>query len=285
MIYFIQSPSTEEGWKDVARLFHDRWNMPHVIGAVDGKHIRITRPRKTGSIYYNYKGYYSIILFAMVDAQYRFVYVDVGAEGKASDSTLWKYSSFNEDISHPNNPLNIPKPSEFPGFRGLLPYYFVGDDAFEMCLSLMKPYPARHLSLPERIFNYRLSRCRRIVENAFGILATRFRILRREIELEPENAKVVVMACIVLHNFLRNRAAAAYTPKEATDWEDRDYRQHKGVWRGEASLDGGAGTAKKNHSTDVKDMRNSLADWCLTKEGQLNYQYDVVLRHEFFFER
>ena len=280
----MQAPSTEEEWKDISQQFHDRWNMPHVLGALDGKHVRISKPRKSGSLYHNYKHFFSIVLFAMVDADYRFVYVDVGAEGRASDSTLWKFSSFNRDIARPANPLGIPAPSPHPGYVGDLPYYFVADDAFEMSLSVMKPFPAANLTLPQRIFNYRLSRCRRIVENAFGILATRFRILRREIEMEPENAAVIVMATVVLHNFLRDKAAAAYIPKEATDWEDRDYQQHKGVWRGEAALPGGEPTVVRNRSAPVKEMRNKLANWVLTKEGELKYQYEVVLRHDFFFE-
>ena len=201
----LQAPKTEKEWKDVSQMFHDRWNLPHVMGALDGKHVRITRPKKTGSLYWNYKNFYSIVLFACVDADYRFLYVDVGAEGRASDSTLWKYSSFNEDLERPDNPLGVPKPTPFPGYRGDLPYYFVADDAFEMSLHLMKPFPSQKLTLAQRIFNYGLSRCRRIVENAFGILSTRFRILRRELEMEPENASSVVMACVVLHNYLREK--------------------------------------------------------------------------------
>ena len=259
--------------------------MPHVIGSLDGKHVRITRPNKSGSLYWNYKHFYSIVLFAMVDADYQFVYVDVGAEGRASDSTLWKYSQLNKDLQDETNPLNIPGPEPFPGYNGLLPWYMVADDAFEMSCSVMKPFPSQDLSMNQRIFNYRLSRARRIVENAFGILATRFRILRREIEMTPEHASEVVMGCIVLHNFLRVNASAAYISRRSTDWEDRDYIQHRGIWRAEAALAGGEATRARNQNRSVKEMRANLANWCLTKEGELGYQYDVVLTHDFFFER
>ena len=269
----------------MSKMYHDRWNMPHVLGSLDGKHIRITKPTKTGSLYYNYKNYFSIVLFALVDADYRFMYVDVGAEGKASDSSLWKDSRFAKDVNDPNNPMHIPSARHFPGYKGRLPFYFIGDDAFQLALNLMKPFPSSDLTMAQRIFNYRLSRCRRIVENAFGILATRFRILRREIEMDPDHAAEVVMACVVLHNFLREKAAAVYTPKEITDWEDKEYQQHKGLWRGEAALEGEDHTQNRNHSWMVKQMRANLAAWCLTKEGELDYQYDVVLKHDFFFER
>lgn len=281
----FQPPSTEEEWLHVSKLFHDRWNMPHVLGALDGKHVRITKPKKSGSEYWNYKNFYSIVLFALVDADYNFLYVDVGAEGRSSDSTIWKFSAFSQDVAKPSNPLGIPPPSEFPGYKGKLPYYFVADDAFEMGLNLMKPFPSAKLTMKQRIFNYRLSRCRRIVENGFGILATRFRILRREIEMEPDNASMVVMACVVLHNYLRVNASAAYIPKQATDWEDKDYAQHRGIWRGEATLPGGLPNTIRNHKQVIKDMRSNLADWCLTKEGELRHQYNVVLRHDFFFAR
>ena len=89
--------------------------MPHLLGALDGKHVRIKKPNKSGSTYYNYKHFFSIVLFALVDADYRFLYVDVGAEGRASDSTLWKYSAFNRDIESEDNPLGIPEATPFPG--------------------------------------------------------------------------------------------------------------------------------------------------------------------------
>ena len=259
--------------------------MPHVLGALDGKHIRITKPNKSGSTYFNYKHFFSIVLFGLVDHQYRFLYVDVGAEGRASDSTLWKYSDFNKDLQHPDNPLEVPEPANLPGYPGKLPFYFVADDAFEMTENVMKPYPTTQLTFTQRIFNYRLSRARRIVENAFGILATRFRILRREIEMSPEHASEVVLACVALHNYLRTEAPEAYIPRPATDWEDKDYRQHAGIWRGEAALPGGLPTTARNRSERVKAQRNNLAAWCTDRAGELEYQYEVILRHDFYFER
>ena len=51
------------------------------------------------------------------------------------------------------------------------------------------------------MFNYRLSRTRRVVENAFGVLSSVFRVLRKPLLLQPERAQVVIMATIRLHNF------------------------------------------------------------------------------------
>ena len=68
----------------------------------------------------------------------------------------------------------------------------------------MRPYPGTQLVEASKVFNYRLSRARRIVENAFGILAARWRIYQRRLQLDPKNVERVVKATCCLHNFLQN---------------------------------------------------------------------------------
>ena len=70
-----------------------RWNFARAIGALDGKHIRIRKPGK-GTTYYNYKKFCSIILMAMVDADYKFMFIDVGAEGSCSDGGVFTNCDF-----------------------------------------------------------------------------------------------------------------------------------------------------------------------------------------------
>lgn len=72
------------------------------------------------------------------------------------------------------------------------PCTFVGDDAFALSDFMMKPYPEKGLNPTKRIFNYRLSRARRIIENVFGILVSRFRIFKRSIVADPDNVKLIV---------------------------------------------------------------------------------------------
>ena len=103
--------------------------------------------------------------------------------------------------------------------------------------------------------------------------------------MSPDNATVVVLACVVLHNFLRTEAPSAYLPRESTDWEGKDYRQHRGAWRQERAMPGGEPTKVRNRCERVKDMRNNLAKWCVQKEGDLAHQYEVVFEHDFYFER
>ena len=73
-------PTTPDGWKEVADKFRSRWNFHHTCGAVDGKHVAIKKPKGSGSLYFNYKGFCSIILLAVVDAQYKFLWANVGAK-------------------------------------------------------------------------------------------------------------------------------------------------------------------------------------------------------------
>ena len=98
----------------------------------------------------------------------------------------------------------------------------VADDAFPLKEYILKPYSQVGLTREKRIFNYRLSCARRIVENGFGILANRFRIFMTPIALAPEKVETIVMACCSLHKILRSRCGACsiYTPQGSLDTED-----------------------------------------------------------------
>ena len=210
IIWQVQSPielkePDEEDWKRIERKSATRWNFPNCCGALDDKHVVIQSPARSGSLYYNYKGTFSLVLMALVDANYRFIYVDIGEYGSNSDSGIFKNSLFGQVLI--NGELNFLVPKLLPNYPegGVLLYCFIGDEAFPLRLDLMKPFPrgrSTRLLKDEQIFNYRLSRGQRIVENGFGILVQRWRLFTRRLHLHPDNAEEVVKACIVLHNFL-----------------------------------------------------------------------------------
>lgn len=93
--------------------FSERWNIPHCVGAMDGKHIMIKPPPNSGSYYFNYKHNFSIELLAVVDADYRFVYIDVGCNRSFSVGGVFRNSTLFSALEK-NNP-NIPQPKPIPG--------------------------------------------------------------------------------------------------------------------------------------------------------------------------
>jgi len=174
---------------------------------MDGKHVRFKASRESGSYYYNYKGYNSIVLLGVVDANYRFLFVDVGCNGRISDGGVYSNSALSSALS--KNTINFPAPSTLPGSNIVSPYTLVADSAFQLQTNIMKPYPSP-ACIEEKIFNYRLSRARRVVENAFGILSNRFRVLLTSIGLSPSKVEQVVLASCALHNFLIDENASGY---------------------------------------------------------------------------
>ena len=93
-----------------------------------------------------------------------------------------------------------------PDFEFKFPYVFLGDEAFPGRENLMKPYPGSRtdpdMSKARRVYNYRLSRARRTVESTFGLFSARFRFLRHVVEISPPNYKRILLAAVVLHNFV-----------------------------------------------------------------------------------
>lgn len=225
----FQLPSCEDEWKEVETDFRQRWNFDHAVGAVDGKHVAILKPPESGSSYYNYKKFFSKILFAVVNANYEFMYVHVGTNGSVSDATVLSNSRFYKKLV--NDSLHLPLPSPLPGTQISVPYVFLGDSAFGLNKYIMKPYPLANISHEKRVFNYRLSRARRVVENSFGILASRFRVFRQAISLNVEKVDMIVLSCCVLHNFLMKRNRR-YINESSFDREDiSNIAFEPGEWR------------------------------------------------------
>ena len=271
---YMRMPTTPREWRRLARRFEERWNMPNTLGAIDGKHVRIVAPPASGSVFYNYKDFFSVVLMAVAGPDYEFVYVDVGAEGRLSDASIWKQSSLNKMLHDKKNPLGLPQPRPLQPGGEPLPYYMISDDAFRLSEHVIKPFKGLHLSRQERIFNYRLSRARRVVENAFGILTARFRLLRRAVEVQGPNINCVVMAACLLHNYMR-RHSSSYIGRHCVDHETIDGQVVPGSWRQHGELQ--PVRRNRGRSSDYsKFIRHTLTDHFTTPQGEVHWQYEAI---------
>ncbi|XP_060869485.1 uncharacterized protein LOC132944251 [Metopolophium dirhodum] len=81
-----------------ASEFWTKWNFPNCVLAIDGKHVRVRCPEKTGSLFFNYKDYFSIVMLAMVDANYKCISIDVGSFGREGDSGIFLKSGVGQQI-------------------------------------------------------------------------------------------------------------------------------------------------------------------------------------------
>ena len=134
-------PPKQDDWKNIAPQFWRRWNFLNCIGALDGKHVIMQAPPNSGSLFFNYKGTFSLVMMTLVDASYRFIYVDIGEYGSNTDGSTFKYSNFGQVFLSGN--LDIPPPKTLPNFpeEGLLPHCIVADEAFPLRCDLMQPFP------------------------------------------------------------------------------------------------------------------------------------------------
>ena len=151
---FIIAPQSEQDWKAISSKFYEEWDFTNCLGALDGKHVAIECPGFSGSEYYNYKGFFSIVLMAICDAQYCFTIVDIGNFGRDNDAQIFTSSEMGKAFISDN--MSVPSQTVVEGF--ILPHVLVSDEIFGLKTWLMKPYPGKDLNEEQRIFNYRLSR-------------------------------------------------------------------------------------------------------------------------------
>jgi DDE superfamily endonuclease len=189
---------TEKEWLDNSEKFETKWTFPNCEGAIDGKHILVKAPPNSGSSFFNYKHTFSIVLMALVDADYKFTYVDEGSNGRISDGGVFKACSlYDMMVKHT---ANWPGSCKLPRTDDMCTFHIVADDVFPLRDDVMKPYPFQSCTASQRIFNYHLSHARRVVENSFGILASQFRVFTKPISVDIANVNKIVLACCSLHN-------------------------------------------------------------------------------------
>lgn len=259
-------PQNKINLKEKALEFWNKWNFPNCVAAVDGKHIRIFCPKKSGSLFFNYKEYFSIVLLAMVDANCKFLFVDVGAYGKEGDSTIFSSSKIGNQVY---SGKLFPADKVLPNSNKKLPYVVVGDEAFRLHRHLMKPYSKLSVKSDRKknIYNYRLSRARRVTENAFGLLCQIFRVYYTPIAIKPETCDKLIMVTCCLHNLLRD----AFLEKNNQPFHvyESDVEMPKNMTPFVAR--GGFANA------DGLDIRDQFADF-FSEEGATQWQDERVFR-------
>lgn len=258
---YMPTPATER-WLEAADRYWELWNLPNCVGSLDGKHIRIKAPAKSGSAFYNYKGYFSVVLLGVADADGLFLSVNVGEYGRNSDGRVLKESSFGKALF--SDRLQLPEPVPLPGddANKLFPFYFVADEAFPLTTNIMKPYARRQLTNENRIFNYRLSRGRKSVECAFGMLTSKFRLLETPICCGINKIDNIIQAICVLHNFVRIHDGIFSIPRiqPSVDNETHEVQPNLGH------------SSRQRPSNSALDIRNTLHDFFLHLNGKIPNQ-------------
>ena len=274
----LQPPTSQEHWLTLSNQFEEQWDLPHIIGALDGKHIRIQCPPGTGTLFHNYKGFFSMVLLALCDANYCFTLIHIGHYGSNNDSGILAQSEMGNRFE--SESINLPSPSHLEGYSfDPLPYFIIGDEIFPLKTWLMRPYPGKSIEGEQSVYNYRHSRASRVIENAFGILASRWRIFNTPIIATVENIQSYVKAAIVLHNYLRQTENAIYSPTG-----DSSGKIKPGHWREILTENKNALLQKltpvrgSRYKGTAVDMRNALKDYVNSEIGSLSWQLDYVRR-------
>ena len=284
---YVSHPKNTDEWVDLAKEFENEWNFPNCLGALDGKHVMIECPHNAGSTTFNYKNFHSLVLMAVCDARYCFTFVDIGSVGSENDSAIFANSKFGKAFNSLPTKLGIPEASDHAGID--LPYVLIGDDIFPLKPWLLKPYPGKKLEESQRIYNYRLSRERRTIENSFGIMSAKWRIFRRPIKGGVKLVDNIIRACICLHNYLRLTENASYVPEGFVDSEDDSGNLILGTWRSIVK-DDNSGLANyerlggNRYTFEAEKARENFKQFFMSPTGavpwQLNYVRSCGLIHE-----
>lgn len=261
---FLPVPSKEK-WKNIANRYYELWNMPNCVGAIDGKHFRIKCPPKSGSTFFNYKSFFSIVLMASVDADGLFTTVDVGEVGRNSDGAVFRSSGLGRCLE--SGTLNLPSPKPLPSTNNNehFPFYFVVDEAFPLKHNIMRPYPKRILDKKKRIFNFRLSRARKSVECAFGMLVSKFRLFEGPICCKEETINSVIRSACVLHNFIRVHQGI-YSCSQF-------FMNELPINNQEFQVQPQPQQARAN--SQAQQLREKLSDYFMTPTGAISYQWNI----------
>lgn len=176
-----------------------KWRFPRCAGAVDGTHIPIIAPQENHVDYFNQKGWYSIVMQAVVDDNYCFGDAYIQWPGGVHDARILRNSKLFKKAT--SGTLFLNQTTD----KGVsIPPLILGDPAYPLLSWLMKPFPHHsQLTRDQRRFDYRLSHARMTVENAFGQLKGRWRRLLKRLDVKTDDMPMLVVACCILNNICK----------------------------------------------------------------------------------
>ena len=231
--------------------FETNWQIPQCVGAIDGSHIPVAVPANLHTDYYNRKGWYSILVQAVISYDYTISDVCIGWPGSVHDARVFVHSGIYQKAT--KGELLNSSTKDISGVQ--VPPYLIGDAAYPMKTWLMKPFPDRGLSSNERIYNYRLSRARMVVENGFGRLKGRWRRLLKRNDMSLNNIPTIIAACCVLHNICeKNR------DRYDDSWNTDVAEMERVIPQPESSSRENAEHMQPNHATG-QEIRRALMQY------------------------
>ncbi|XP_049307318.1 uncharacterized protein LOC115065769 isoform X1 [Bactrocera dorsalis] len=195
--------------------------FPFVVGCLDGTHFKINTPKKDAISYYDRKGNYSIIMQGICDSTFRFLDVFIGYPGSCHDANVWKNSPIYKGITC--GEIQLAKDA-----------IILADSAYPLSKYLIAPYRDNgHLLREEKQFNYYLSSTRVFIEQAFGILRGKFKILNHIDIQNMEEVSKVVLACVILHNLIMrnnfNDSEINYPLENFEIFNENDAEMHENI--------------------------------------------------------
>ncbi|VDL76064.1 unnamed protein product [Nippostrongylus brasiliensis] len=147
---------TRRTWEENAELFSRLWKYPRGVGSLDGKHFKVFAPHNSGSTYFNYKAYFSLVLLAIVNGGYRIVSFELGGKGRESDAGLFRTSPLKR-LLEACHPL-FPEGADLGG-EGVVDYHVLADGGFPQRTLLQRPFRRTEIEndLAKAHFNERFS--------------------------------------------------------------------------------------------------------------------------------
>lgn len=197
--------------------------------------------------------------------------MDIGGEGRQCDSTIFQNSELGKRFY--NGSLQLPAAKYVMNSNIKLPYVLVADEAFPLTAFMMRPYPRNNLDIRKKVFNYRLSRARRSIECAFGILAARWRIYGKPIIASVSTVRKIIQATIVLHNYI------ICTEK---DLDVTQIQYSNFTTQDRAVISNGLKDLSRDRSSnpaEAKKIREDFANF-FNGIGALSWQWDKVLNND-----